>query len=127
MATLSINKYYEFSLYPNTVIGINFKNAKLTAILDYKKAIKFANIDLYQKQIYPYLPPNTPSNHRNYTYYLFEVNGKDVVIADTWIIPTSIVESQSASYILKLNNISETQLAIVRDQLRVLGINFEII
>lgn len=126
MSNLQINNYYNFSLYPNTVVGTSFRNAKLISILDYNTALKFSNVELYNKQIYPYLPSGTPSNHHNYIYYLFLYKDKKIVIANTWIIPSSIEVSTSTTYTITLENISNSQLNIIRDQLRVLGISFSI-
>lgn len=122
-----INEHYSFSTYTNPIIATAYKAAKLASILDYKTAVKFGNIDLIQKQIFPYLPPGTPKNHNNYTYLLFDVNGKTVVIAEEWIIPNSVTQSEGKSYTLTLNNITSTQMAIVRDQLRLLGISYTIL
>lgn len=127
MPTLSLNKHYGFSLYPNSVLGTVYKNAKLVSILDYTTALKFSNIELLHKQIYPYLPPGTNPNHIEYTYYLFKHNDKDVVIADVWIIDGSVEESSGLNYTIRLNNISNAQYSAVRDQLRLLGIPFDIL
>jgi hypothetical protein len=127
MATLNLNKHFNFSLYPNSVIGTVYSNTKLISILDYNTALKFSNIELLQKQIYPYLPEGTNSDHTNYTYYLFKHNDKDIVIANAWIISESVEETLGLSYNIRLNNITQAQLNIVRDQLRLLGISFDII
>lgn len=124
---LSTNKYYNFSVYANSVLGTVYKNAKLVSTLDYRKALKEANIELLQRQIYPYLPPGTPSDHTKYTYYVFEYNGKEITLADVWIEQTSIEETSGLNYTLKLNNITSPQLTTIRDQLRLLGISFDIV
>lgn len=126
MTTLHINKHYSFSVYANSILGTNYRNAKLVAILDYKTALRFENIDLAHKQIYPYLPPNTLIDHTKYTYYLLDVNDKTVVIADTWIKQSSIEETSGQSYTVKLNNVTTHQLNIIRDQLRLIGVSFDI-
>jgi hypothetical protein len=123
---MDLNKHYNFSLYPNSVLGTVYQNTKLVSILDYNIALKFANIELLQKQIFPYLPPGTSSDHTKYTYYLFKHNDKNLVIADAWIIDTSIQETSGLNYTLRLNNITSSQLNIIRDQLRLLGISFDI-
>ena len=124
---LATNKYYNFSVYANSVLGTVYKNAKLVSTLDYRKALKEANIELLQRQIYPYLPPGTPADHTKYTYYVFEVNGKEVTLADVWIEQTSIEETSGMNHTLKLNNITSSQLTTIRDQLRLLGISFDIV
>jgi hypothetical protein len=124
---LSINKHYNFSVYANSILGSSYKNAKLTSILDYNTAIKFGNVELLQRQIYPYLPPNTITDHTKYTYYLFKYNNKDIVLADVWIEQTSIEETEGLNYTLRLNNVTSQQLSTVRDQLRLLGVSFDIV
>lgn len=127
MTTLTINKHYNFSVYANSILGTAYKNTKLISILDYTTALKFGNIELLHRQIYPYLPPNTLADHTKYTYYLFQYNGKTIVISDVWILQNSIEETEGLNYTLKLNNITSTQLTIIRDQLRLLGIAFDIV
>lgn len=127
MSTLTINKHYNFSVYANSVLGTTYKNTKLLSILDYRTALKFANIELLHRQVYPYLPPNTLSDHTKYSYYLFSYNDKEVVIADVWILPSSIEETEGLNFTLRLNNITSNQLAVIRDQLRLLGISFDIL
>lgn len=127
MPTLGLNKHYNFSLYPNSVLGTVYQNAKLVSILDYNIALKFSNIELLHKQIFPYLPPGSNPNHLEYTYYLFKYNDKDIVIADAWIIESSIIEKDGLNYTIRLNNISSAQYNAIRDQLRLLGISFDIL
>lgn len=126
MSELQISKYYNISVFANSILGSNFRNVKLSSVLDYQTALKFGSIDLLHKQIYPYLPPDTPVDNTKYTYYLFQVRGKQIVLADYWIVPGSIVETEGAEYTFKLKNVTSHQVAIVRDQLRLLGIQFEI-
>jgi len=124
---LTLNRHFSFSLYPNSILGTVYQNTKLVSILDYNTALKFSNIELLQKQIYPYLPPGTSPDHLNYTYYLFRHKDKDIVIADVWIITASIQESSGVNYTIRLNDISSPQFNAVRDQLRLLGISFDIL
>lgn len=124
MSALMINNHYDFSVYANSILGASYTNARLVSILDYHTAMKFENVVLLHRQIYPYLPAGTSEDQTCYTYYLFKVNGRDVVLADVWIVTGSIVSSSGSSYTLKLMNVSSGQLAIVRDQLRLMGISF---
>jgi hypothetical protein len=127
MATPSLNKFYNFSLYPISILGSSYSNAKLISIMDYRTALKFDNIELLNVQIYPYLPPGTPSDHTAYTYYLFYVDGKTVVLASYWIIDESIEELTTLTKTIRFNNISDTQFTVIRDQLRLLGVSFDVL
>lgn len=127
MSNISIDTHYNFSVYANSILGSSYSSAKLVAILNYNTAVKFGSIDLMHKQIYPYLPPGTPSDHTKYSYYLFEHRGKQIVLADYWIVPDSMESTEGASYTLTLNNVTTQEVALIRDQLRLLGISFSIV
>lgn len=127
MPDLAINSYFNFSVYANSVLGTSYRNVKLLSILNYHTALKFANIELLQKQVFPYLPPGTPSDHTQYNYYLFSYKDKDLVLADVWIQQNSIEKTVGLNYNLKLNDVTPTQIATIRDQLRLLGISFDIV
>lgn len=127
MSTLAINNHYNFSVYANSILGTSYRNARLVSILDYKTALKFSNIVLQHKRVYPYLPANTLEDATKYTYYKFKVGDKDIVLADVWIEDSSIELSVGTDYNVKLINTSSSQLAAIRDQLRLLGISFIII
>ncbi len=127
MSTLAINKHYSFSVFANSILGTNFKNAKLIGILDYTTALKNANIELLHRQIYPYLPPGTVQDQTKYTYYLFSYNGGKIVLADVWILTESIQETEGLNYTLRLNNITSPQMTVIRNQLRLLGVSFDIL
>lgn len=124
MPVLSINNHYDFSVYANSVLGASYTNARLVSILDYHTALRFDNIILLHRQVFPYLPQGTSEDMTRYTYYLFKVGDKDMVLADVWIVSNSVVQSAGTSYSLKLMNVSSGQMAIIRDQLRLLGISF---
>lgn len=123
---MNVGRHYNFSVYANSILGSSYRNAKLLSTLTYELAKKFDNVDMKHRMVYPYLPPNTLNDLTKYTYYLFKVNGKELLFADVWIINGSVEETLGLNYNLKLNNITEGQLAMIRDQLRLIGINFTI-
>lgn len=124
--SLIINNHYNFSLHTNTSLGVTYTNCRLVSILDYQTALRFANVVQLHRQIYPYLPSGTVEDQTRYSYYLFNDNGKNVVIADVWIINSSIELSAGSVYKLKLMNVTSSQLTLIRDQLRVLGVSFTV-
>lgn len=127
MSVLTINNHYNFSLFANSVLGSSYKGVRLSSILDYTVAVKFGNIDLLHRQIYPYLPPGTPKDHTKYTYLLFQNGDKQLVIAEEWIIPSSIEQTVGRDYTITLRNTTVDKVAIIRDQLRLLGVTFDIL
>ncbi len=123
---MDLYKHYNLSVYAGPVLGSSYTNAKLLSILDYSIALKFDNVELRQKQVRPYLPQGTPTDHTKYTYYLFSYKDKTIVLAEEWIVPASIQETTGVNYSLTLNNITPTMFGIVRDQLRVLGVTYTV-
>lgn len=128
MQTLTVGFRYDFSVYANSTLGTSYKNVQLVSILDYQTSLRFSNVPLLHRQIYPYLPTGTPSEATKYTYYLFRtVAGEEVVLADVWIIDTTITKTTGVDQTVILRNITSGQVAIVRDQLRLLGISFDFV
>lgn len=125
MQTLKVGFHYNFSVHANSTLGTSYKNVRLVSILDYQTALRFSNIPLQHRHIFPYLPVGTPSDATKYTYYLFRtVSGQEVVLADIWLIDTTIVQTEGVDQTVVLRNVTSGQVAIVRDQLRLLGIGF---
>ncbi len=91
MDNLDINGTYNFETYAPVWLGAKFKNAKLTAIMDYNLAVKFFNPSSHQANVYPSLPIGTPRDHTKYTYYHFRTqNGTEAVFAKEWINMSSV-------------------------------------
>ena len=124
MTALLINNHYNFSVYANSILGATYENARLVSVMDYFTALKFENVVTLHRQVYPYLPAGTSEDLTRYSYYLFKVGERTVVLADVWLVAASIELSTGSSYNIKLMNVTSGQLAIVRDQLRLLGISF---
>lgn len=126
MLTPTINNHYDFLVYANSILGASFQNARLVSILDYQTALKFDNVVLMHRQVFPYLPEGTLEDLTRYSYYLFKVGEHSVLLADVWIVSQSLTLSTGSSHSLTLLNVSANQLSIVRDQLRLLGISFTV-
>lgn len=126
MLNATINNHYDFLVYANSILGVSYQNARLVSILDYQTALKFENVVLMNRQVFPYLPEGTLEDLTRYTYYLFKVGETSVILADVWIVADSLVLSTGSSHTLTLMNVSTGQLSIVRNQLRLLGISFTV-
>ena len=127
MALFDIGKYYNFSVYANTVIGMNITSARLVSIMDYTTALKFGNIVLTHAQVLPYLPSGSLTDQTKYTYYLFTLkDGNNIIVADTWIIPNSVIPVTTTTNTLILYDVNPLQLGVIRDQLRLMGISFDL-
>lgn len=88
---LEIGKVYTFNTRSAVFLGATIEHAKLKAVLDASTARKFAPIDQLHAQIYPTLPRGSSNDPNATQYYLFDgMNGSPIVIAETWIVESSI-------------------------------------
>ena len=67
---------------------------------------------------------NTQEQVIRKSFLLFKVGDKTIVLADVWLVSSSIALSTGINHTIRLMNVSSGQLAIIRDQLRLLGISF---
>lgn len=122
-----INKRYNFSCHASAILGASYSNVKVISILDYKSALKLREVNSIQRQVYPSLPIGTPADQRAYTYIQFEMdNGTTMVLAYNWIIEDSIILVQSLDMLVKVYNITDSDVELVRGQLRRLGYSIDI-
>jgi hypothetical protein len=119
---LELNKVYTFNTLASSILGSQIKSAKLLAILDYSTAVKFANIDLLFRQIYPALPANTPNNPLSCVYYLFDSqSGEKIVLADQWIDMLSVDVVEHINIQVNFTGASVADISRIRDALNSLG------
>jgi hypothetical protein len=89
---LSIGTVYSFQTLAPAILGQKITNVKLTAVVDFNTATRFANIVSQYGNITPHLPAGTPRNMQKYIYYVFETqNGEKKVYADVWIDNATVV------------------------------------
>ena len=107
-------------------MGATYKKAILQAELNYDVAVKFDNIEAKQRNVAGKLPKGTPTNYKDFNYLLFKVDGQDLVVAEHWIIPDSVTLSGSKSCEIIIQNATDREIALIRNQLRLLGLHFDI-
>lgn len=126
MTVLTVDTHYNFSVFAPSVLGSNYKNARLMSVLNYQTALKFGDVVLKHRQVYPYLPADVPSDQTKYTYYLFQVGDKDIILADVWLLPETIEATSGSTRTITLLNVTEAQVTVIRDQFRLMGLSFSI-
>lgn len=86
---LQIGSFYNFTLYSPSIVGDDYKNAKVLGILDYDSAIVIQDIAPVHAAIYNSLPVGTPNNPKSLIYIKLQVSsGEKRVIAMDWISGT---------------------------------------
>lgn len=124
---MQMNKRYTFSVYPISVLGTGFKNARLVSIRNYQEALKVADVANLAKQVKPYLPPGTTVSPGNDTYYVFELtSGETAVVAGSWFDITSVREETGSTVTIRYDNLSPEDKRLIIDQARLLGLHFTV-
>lgn len=119
---LELNKTYTFNTLAPAILGTQLKNAKLLAMFDYSTAVKYDNVDLKFRQIYPALPAGTPDQPESCIYYLFKSESDEkVVFADQWIDHTTIEVIEHIHFQVSFTDASILDMSRVRDALNALG------
>lgn len=124
---MRVNAYHNFSLYDNSILGTQFKNALLLGEINHEMAMKIRDVNQLHEQFYRNLPEGTPADQTRYSYYHFRVKGVNYVIADVWIIPGSVSETEGEDYVITLENASREEIIMIRDQLTLLNMKFRIV
>lgn len=119
---LQIGKTYTFNTFAPSILGTTIKNAKLKAILDYESVNKIEAVILKHRSIYPLLPAGTIDNPESYTYYHFQSeSGEKIVIAEPWIVESTIEVVEHINLQITLPGVSLTDSVRVRNALNAMG------
>ena len=82
----SYGKILSFDVYPENILGDNYKTVKLLSIVDFATARMYADIGNIAISVYPTLPVGTPKDYKKYNYVKVEHSNGDVsCIALCWI------------------------------------------
>lgn len=120
--SFELKKSYNFNTLPVSLLGAVIKNAKLLGIMDYEMALKYDNIALKYRQIFPALPAGTPDQPEACTYYLFQSeSGEKVVFADQWIDMTTVQVVQHVNFQVTFTEANLEDISHVRDLLNAAG------
>lgn len=119
---MKINKSYNFSTLVPSVLGGNYKNMKVKAILSDKEAIKYRDILTLHRTLKP-LITSLPTNPQDCTYVLLESFDKatNILLALEYIDMYSIVEVKSTNITITLRDTVDTDVSILRTRLLELG------
>ena len=119
---------YSFNSLAPAILGANFQNVTLKAIMDYDTAMKFSNIALTNKTILPILPAGTPADPTAYQFLRFQTTiGSTIILAYPWIDITSVVVSAGIKINVALNNVGLPDVTKITNALNLMGYtNFQI-
>jgi hypothetical protein len=115
---LKIGSRYSFDVYPSSVIGNNFKNVQVLALMDAPTAAQYADIMALHEAVKPSLPVGTVADPLKFTYARLRTSvGSYVVVAYEWINVATIAEVFSSRISIVVNNTSPSDPAKLRNLL----------
>lgn len=124
MANFQIRQVYNFDTYAAALLGNNFKNVTVLAIMDRETAAKEADVHAMHVQVYPYLPAGTPNDPNAYDYVKVKTTtGQTMILGIAWIKEDSIQLVESRIITVKISNVSASDIPRVRDALVANGFN----
>jgi hypothetical protein len=104
---LQLKNVYSFSVHPVALLGNDFTNVTVLAILDEDTARQTIDTYATHRQYYPYLPADTPDDSSAYNYVKLRMSGGEIrVIGIPWIINDTIELIQKVPLIVEIGDAS---------------------
>lgn len=117
-----LKKSYNFNNLPVSLLGASISNAKLLGIMDFEMAMKYDNVLLKYRQMFPALPAGTPDQPEACTYYLFQSeSGEKIVLADQWIDMTTVQVVQHVNIQVTFTEANLEDISQIRNLLNAAG------
>lgn len=114
---VSLQTSYNFTMYAPAILGQEYKNAKVLALLDFDSAYKEADVSAMHAAAYPYLPVGTIQDPTKLIYIKTKTSTGDLrIFAMDWIAeqPTLVT---ATTLVITIENVDVTEAAIVRQML----------
>jgi len=119
---LGFNTIYNFTTISNTVIDNMYKDMKVIGIGGLHQMIKtsgvFTDVTTVRQQLVAETGLTLVSAE-DAMYYLFEdKNGNEVILADDWILPDTIMIVSAVTLKLEISDITTSDVSIILNLLR---------
>jgi hypothetical protein len=107
---------YSFNVFPVALLGNNFQNVVVQAILDAGTTQQLGvDIQALAKQMYPLLPSGTPSDPTTYQYLKLQLaSGASVILAVPWIDDSSVELVTQQTIVATISNVSSQDLSRIK-------------
>lgn len=116
---LKLGDVVNFEVYPTAVLGNDFKNMTVAAILDAETARTAMpggfDAQAMHANVYNSLPDGTPNNYTRYNYVKLKYpNGSIRILGIPWIKPESIVSKVVSRGVFTIDAIGAADVAIIQ-------------
>jgi len=112
ISDVQIGQRFSFDVYPAAVLGNNFRDVRLEAIISARTAASYGvDIQALHANVYPTLPPGVPDDPFQYSYVRVEMkSGEFTVIGVPWIRAETIAISASGKATLVFTDVTQTDI-----------------
>ena len=120
----TIGQRYNLSTYAPAVLGDNFKNFTVLAILDADTAAALGtDVAALHASVYPSIDdPKPTNNYKSYHYVRGETaNGTKVILGLPWIVEASVVEVGAQTRVIRVANTTAADEITLREALSANG------
>lgn len=123
-----LKKVYNFDVHPSALLGNDFKNVTILAILDYETALQYGDLPAMHVNVYPHLPTGIPDDPSQYDYVRVRLaSGDATVLGIPWIDESTIELIASMRMNVTIEGVGASDVERVRLALAQNGYNnFEI-
>jgi hypothetical protein len=119
-----IKGVYNFDVYPTAILGDDFDNVTILAILDYETALQTADIPAIHTNVFPYLPSGIPDDPSQYDYVRIRTaSGSATILGIPWINLDTLELVESRRMTVKIEGVSSSDVERVRIALVQNGFN----
>ena len=122
-----IENVYNFTTISNVILSGLYKNLKVVANLGFKQAVKYSGVYNDVVTIRQQLVLETGINllpSEQVRYYLFEDEyGKEILLAEDWIVKSSIELVTSVTATFTISNINTSDVTLINNMLSAMGYN----
>lgn len=127
MMAFQLKKTYNFNTLSAAILGAEYTNMKVKAIMTSDNAVKFRDIATLHASVKATIP-NLPESISDLTYVLFEDTKQEVLVLPLEYIDTnSIQEVSSVNIRINISDCTTDDISTLRLRLKELGyINFTI-
>lgn len=120
----NIRGVYNFDVYPAVLLGTDFKNVTVLALMDFETANKEIDARARHVNFYPYLPAGTPNNPAAYDYIKIKTTaGNTTILGVAWINLDTVVEVESRTASVTIKDVTASDVPRIKQALAQNGFN----
>lgn len=126
-----VGQNYSFDVYPTNILGTDFKNVKVLAILDCDSANQIIQTKPMHINVFPFLPAGTPNNPEQYNYLkILTASGTTTAIGIPWIKENTVVAVNYKKAIVEIEPVNledgpKIAAALIKNGFKNITVRFE--